>query len=95
MGVLALDTRALPQCGIALRSRDLSLSRQILSSGGSGRLEPVEAAQANVTFRCATEPFVLLAYGRLTLPQAIAAGRIAAEGEMELIPVFAQWFRGV
>jgi hypothetical protein len=41
------------------------------------------------------EPFVLLFYKRLTLPHAIAAGRIAAEGEMDLILVFTQWFRGV
>jgi uncharacterized protein (TIGR03083 family) len=73
----------------------IPLKTDIVVEGDQARLEPVEAAQANVTFRCATEPFVLLLYGRLTIPQAIVAGRMAAEGETEFIPVFAQWFRGV
>jgi uncharacterized protein (TIGR03083 family) len=73
----------------------IPLKIDIVAEGDQTRLEPAAAAQANVTFHCATEPFVLLLYGRLTLPQAIAAGRIAAAGERELIPVFAQWFRGV
>jgi uncharacterized protein (TIGR03083 family) len=73
----------------------LPLKTDIVVEGDQARLEPGESAQANVTFRCVTELFVLLLYGRLTLPHAIAAGHIAAEGETELIPVFAQWFRGV
>jgi len=73
----------------------IPLKTDIVVEGDQARLEPVEAAQANVTFHCATEPFVLLLYGRLTLPHAIAARRIVAEGDMDLIPVFAQWFRGV
>lgn len=73
----------------------IPLKTDIVVEGDQARLEPTEAAQANVTFRCATEPFVLLFYGRLPLPQAIAAGRITAAGELDLIPVFAQWFRGV
>jgi SCP-2 sterol transfer family len=73
----------------------IPLKADIVVEGDQARLEPAAAAQANVTFHCATEPFVLLLYGRLTLPHAIATGRIAAEGEMDLIPVFAQWFRGV
>ena len=73
----------------------IPLKTDIVVEGDQARLEPAEAAQANVTFHCATEPFVLLLYGRLTLPHAIAVGHMAAEGEMDLIPVFAQWFRGV
>jgi uncharacterized protein (TIGR03083 family) len=73
----------------------IPLKTDIVVEGEQARLEPGESTQANVTFRCATEPFVLLLYGRLTLPYAIAAGCIAAEGETGLIPAFAQWFRGV
>jgi uncharacterized protein (TIGR03083 family) len=73
----------------------IPLKTDIVVEGEQARLEPGESTQANVTFRCATEPFVLLLYGRLTLPHAIAAGRITAEGETGLIPTFAQWFRGV
>jgi hypothetical protein len=76
-------------------NRPIPLKTDIVVEGDQARLEPGASAQANVTFRCATEPFVLLLYGRLTLPHAIAAGRIAAEGETGLIPAFAQWFRGV
>lgn len=60
----------------------ITLKIDIVVEGDQARLAPVEAAQADVTFHCATEPFVLLLYGRLTLPHAIAAGRIVAEGEM-------------
>lgn len=38
---------------------------------------------------------VLLLYGRLPLPDAIAAGHITAEGATALISSFAQWFRGM
>jgi uncharacterized protein (TIGR03083 family) len=67
----------------------------IVIEGDQARMEPGETAQANVTFCCATEPFILLLYGRLPLSDAIAAGRMTAEGDEGLIPAFAQWFRGV
>src|SRR5262249_48638555 len=59
------------------------------------RIEARETGQADVTGGCATEPFILLLCGRLSLPEAIAANRITATGDMGLIPAFAQWFRGI
>jgi uncharacterized protein (TIGR03083 family) len=73
----------------------VSLRRDLVVEGHEARLEPVTAAPAHVTFCCAMEPFVLLLYGRLPLPDAIAAGHMTAEGATELIPTFAQWFRGM
>ena len=73
----------------------VALRTDIVVEGSQASLEPVDATQADVTFCCATEPFVLLLYGRLPLPDAIAAGHITAEGATELIPTFAQWFRGM
>jgi hypothetical protein len=72
----------------------VSLRRDLIVEGPQARLEPVAAVPTHVTF-CATEPFVLLLYGRLPLPDAIAAGHITAEGATELVPMFAQWFRGM
>jgi uncharacterized protein (TIGR03083 family) len=71
------------------------LRTDLVVDGEQARLEPVTAAQAHMTFRCATEPFILLLYGRLPLPEAVAAGHIAAAGDAELIPLFAQSFRGM
>jgi uncharacterized protein (TIGR03083 family) len=73
----------------------VALRTDIVVEGGQARLEPVDATQADVTFCCATEPFILLLYGRLSLPEALAAGRITAAGDAGLIPAFAQSFRGV
>jgi uncharacterized protein (TIGR03083 family) len=73
----------------------VALRTDIVVEGNQASLEPVDATQANVTFYCTTEPFILLLYGRLSLPEAIAAGRITAEGDTGLIPAFVQSFRGV
>ena len=69
--------------------------RDIVVEGDQARMEPVGAALANVTYRCATETFVFLMYGHLTPQDAIADGRMTTDGEAELVTDFAQWFRGV
>ena len=73
----------------------LPIWTDIVVEGDQARLEPVHLAQANVTFCCTTESFILLLYGRLTLPDALAAGRMTVAGDVGLIPVFTQSFRGV
>ena len=52
-------------------------------------------ASADVIFRCDTETFVLLVYGRLALDRALQDGRITAEGEGTRAGAFAQWFKGI
>jgi len=48
-----------------------------------------------VTFRCDTETFLLLLNGRLAPSPAIAAGRLAVEGDSGLAADFGQWFKGI
>ena len=67
----------------------------IVVEGNQARMEPVGAALANVTYRCAMETFVVLMYGLLTPQDAIADGRMTVDGEAEWVTAFAQWFRGV
>jgi uncharacterized protein (TIGR03083 family) len=63
-------------------------------AGDTVSVKPAGGAAADVTFRCDTETFVLLIYGRLALPEALAQRRLVAEGEAEQVNAFAQWFRG-
>jgi uncharacterized protein (TIGR03083 family) len=50
---------------------------------------------AHSTCQSDTETFVLLMFGRLPLPVALAQGRIRLEGAQESIRIFVQCFRGV
>src|SRR5262245_15398358 len=49
---------------------------------------------AHSTCQSDTETFVLLMFGRLPLPVALAQGRIRMEGAQESIRIFVQCFRG-
>lgn len=60
----------------------------IVVEGSTARMEPAGTAAANVTFRCDTETFLLLVYGRTTLDRAVADGRIVVEGDRELAAQF-------
>jgi hypothetical protein len=73
----------------------VSAQRDLVVVGDQARMEPVGAALANVTYRCATETFVFLMYGRLTPQDAITDGRLTIDGEAAWITDFTQWFRGV
>ena len=66
----------------------------IVVEGDTVRMEPAGADPAHVTFRCDMETFVLIMFGRLTLPAALAQSHLVAEGEAERVDAFAQWFRG-
>ena len=67
----------------------------IVVEGDTASIEPAGPAAATVTCRCDTEPFVLIMAGRRPLPEALAQGRIVAEGEVEQVDAFAQWFGGM
>lgn len=62
----------------------------IVAGDGTARMQPAQSGDADVTFRCDTETFVLLAYQRITLATALADGRIAVEGDRELADQFAE-----
>ena len=64
-------------------------------AGKQARLDEVSDAQPDVTFRCATEAYVLVRYGRLSLADALTTGRVVAEGDQALAAAFGQWFRGI
>ena len=59
-----------------------------------GRLETAVKAAAGVSVNCDTGTFVLLMYGRQTLRPAMAADRLTAEGDPELISAFDNWLQG-
>ena len=67
----------------------------LVVEGDTASIEPAGPAAATVTCRCDTETFVLIMAGRLPLPDALAHRRLVAEGEVEQVDAFAQWFGGM
>jgi uncharacterized protein (TIGR03083 family) len=68
---------------------------ELVVDGKTVRMEDAAETSPHVTFRCDTETYLLLVYGRLPLDAAVAAGRLEAEGDGELARRFGQWFRGI
>jgi len=62
----------------------------IVVKNGKARMQPAEDAAPDVTFRCDSETFVLLAYERIKLAEGLADGRISVEGDRELAGQFAE-----
>jgi uncharacterized protein (TIGR03083 family) len=67
----------------------------LVVDGNTVRMEDAGDSQPQVTFRCDTETYVLLVYGRLPLDDAMRSGRLVVEGDRELALAFGQWFRGI
>ena len=63
-------------------------SYDIVTGGGEMRMEDSTGDAANVTFGCSGSTFTLLAYGRLTVEEAVAAGNITIEGDRALAAQF-------
>jgi len=76
-------------------SKPVPISVEIAMSGDKVRLEDAGKGDPDVTFRCDTETFLLLLNGRLAPSPAIAAGRLAVEGDSGLAADFGQWFKGI
>ena len=49
---------------------------------------------ADVTFRCNTENYILMMYGRLEVERAVSDRRLAVDGSIELAKHFNTWFKG-
>jgi uncharacterized protein (TIGR03083 family) len=73
----------------------VSIQHTIVIEGDTVRLEPNGDPEVNVLCRCDTETFVLLMYGRLPLSTAVASGRVAVEGQQDLMTTFGTWFKFV
>lgn len=63
-------------------------SHDIVAGGGELRMESSTGDAADVTFTCDQSTFALLAYGRFTVEEAVAAGDITVEGNRELAMQF-------
>ena len=67
----------------------------LVIDGHTVRMEDAGAASPHATFRCDTETYILIVYGRLNLDTAIASGRVSVEGDGQLASAFGRWFRGI
>ena len=54
---------------------------------------PLDDRNADVTFSCDTDAFILFGMGRLPLARSVRRGRISYEGDDELASRFTDWFR--
>lgn len=66
----------------------------ILLNADGAAVEVDSQADADVTFRCDTSTAILVIFGRLSLADAIADGRVQVEGEQELAATLGQSFQG-
>jgi uncharacterized protein (TIGR03083 family) len=90
-----LDARApMPVCYRFALTGTVPGMYDILVENDKARMEPGGPASPHVTFRCATDIFVLMMYRRLTLEPVITAGQLAVEGEPGLTAAFDQWLKG-
>ena len=64
----------------------------IVVEGNRAGMRSSGAGEADVTFRCDTETFNLIALGRLTIDTAVADERLTIEGDIGLAHEFQQWF---
>lgn len=68
----------------------------IVVEANTVRMEPAETTQADVTFRCVAETFVLLMCGRRSLEVLLARGHMTVDRDhAKVVEVFSQWFPGV
>src|SRR5262249_8480512 len=72
---------------VAVR-QDIVLNRE------GGYCEPASDSKADVTFRCTTETYVLVMFGRCTVEAALREGRFSYEGDPEFVAAFGQAFVG-
>jgi hypothetical protein len=65
----------------------------IVVEGDTARAEEASDTRPAVTFRCEPEAYVLVRYCRLSLADALATGRVVAEGDQALATTFGRWFK--
>lgn len=73
-------------------TESVAATTDILLHADGALVEDDSQADADVTFRCDTSSAMLVIFGRLSLGDAIADGRVQVEGESELAAAFGQSF---
>ena len=65
----------------------------LVISGDEIRLTAADDSEADVTFRCDTDTYILLGTGRLPFARSVRRGRLSFEGNEELASRFDSWFK--
>ena len=72
----------------------VAVHQDLLVNGDAYEAGPSGTKAADATFHCNTGNYILLMFGRLQVERAVADGRLAVEGSMELAKNFNAWFKG-
>jgi hypothetical protein len=75
-------------------TEQVAATTDILLHADGASVESHSPAEADVTFRCDTPTAILVIFGRLSLADAIADGRVQVEGEQNLASAFEKSFQG-
>ena len=71
------------------------VQRHIVVEGDKAWIEaPPKTPGPNVTFRCYTETYALLVFGRISVESAATEGRLEIQGDSSLASKFSWWFQG-
>ena len=72
----------------------VAVREDLFLNGDAYKTEPSGTEDADVIFRCNTENYILLMFGRLQVEHAVTEGRLSVEGSMERAKNFNAWFKG-
>ncbi len=67
-------------------------SYDVVITGDDFSLQPSDGADADVTFSCDTNTYILLGMGRLPFARSVRRGRLSFEGDEKLASQFTDWF---
>ena len=67
----------------------------VVVEGDAFQVTPGSEGQADVVLRCDAETYLLWAYGRLSTADAVAQGRLAMAGDIQLSEQFQERFKGL
>ena len=68
-------------------------SYDIVMKPNDCRLQPSDGSEADVTFDCDADTFVLFGTGRLSFARCVRRGRLTFDGDEELASRFGSWFK--
>ena len=75
-------------------SSPVEVREDVLVTGAEYQVGPSGDEPADVVFRGSAGNYILLMFGRLQVEQALASGRLTAEGSVDLAKNFNAWFPG-